>query len=123
VDSKKSVYIAFAIEDRRERDILKSHPLPTSCLFEYLDIAVKQPSSTAWQENVRTMIRQADGLIVMASSNSLTSVSQAWEINCAKEENRRIHAIWAKADDRPGIHGLNIGPWSWAKLQVFIESL
>ncbi len=90
---KKTIFIAFSIEDIRARDFLKGQSLLTNCPFEYIDMSVKQPYVEDWKTKVRTRIRRSDGVIVLVSKNSLTSSGQKWEIKCAKEEGKRILGI------------------------------
>ena len=86
---KKVVFIAFAIEDERQRDFLKGQSLNTKSPFEYVDMSVKQPYDKDWKDRVRTRIRRSDGVIVLVSKNSLTSTGQKWEIECAREEGKK----------------------------------
>ena len=85
--TKKIVFIAFAIEDEGQRNLLKGQSLNTESPFEYIDMSVKEPYNNKWKERVRTRIRRSDGVIALVSRNSLSSSGQKWEIQCAKEEN------------------------------------
>jgi len=121
---KKIIFIAFAIEDERQRDFLKGQSLLTKSPFEYVDMSVKKPyPSDEWKQRVRTRIRRSDGVIVLVSKNSLTSSGQKWEIQCAKEERKRILGIWAYTNDRTNIYGVNTRVWSWETIRNFIDSL
>lgn len=120
---KKVVFIAFAIEDERQRDFLKGQSLNTKSPFEYVDMSVKQPYDKDWKERVRTRIRRSDGVIVLVSKNSLTSTGQKWEIECAKEEGKKIRGIWAYSDDRTNLVGVNTKVWTWDNIKDFIDSL
>ena len=40
---KKTIFVAFAIEDERQRDFLKGQSLNTDSPFEYIDMSVKKP--------------------------------------------------------------------------------
>lgn len=120
---KKVVFIAFAIEDERQRDFLKGQSLLTTSPFEYVDMSVKEPYSTEWKERVRTRIRRSDGIIALVSKNSLTSSGQKWEITCAKEEKKKIRGIWAYTDDRTNLDGVNTVVWTWDNIKDFINSL
>lgn len=120
---KKVIFIAFAIEDERQRDFLKGQSLNTKSPFEYVDMSVKQPYDKEWKERVRTRIRRSDGIIVLVSKNSLTSTGQKWEIECAKEEGKKIRGIWAYSDDRTNLVGVNIKVWTWDNIKDFIDSL
>lgn len=85
----KVIFIAFAIEDERQRDFLKGQSLHPRAPFEFVDMSVKEPYDSEWKDKVRTRIRRSDGVIVLVSKNSLTSSGQKWEIQCAKDEGSR----------------------------------
>ena len=121
--NKKIVFIAFAIEDERQRDFLKGQSLLTKSPFEYTDMSVKKAYSSEWKEKVRTRIRRSDGVIVLVSNNSLSSNGQKWEIECAKEEKKKILGIWAYTNDRTNIVGVNTKVWTWDNIKNFIDSL
>jgi hypothetical protein len=120
---KKVVFVAFAIEDERQRDFLKGQSLNTKSPFEYVDMSVKQAYSSEWKERVRTRIRRSDGVIALVSKNSLTSSGQKWEIACAREEKKRVLGIWAYRDDRTDMQGIRTVVWTWDAIKDFIDSL
>ena len=93
--TKKTIFVAFAIEDERQRDFLKGQSLNTNSPFEYVDMSVKEAYDTDWKNKVRTRIKRSDGVIALISSDSLTSSGQQWEIACAKEEGKKVLGIWA----------------------------
>ena len=121
---KKVVFIAFAIEDERSRDFLKGQSLLTKSPFEYIDMSVKEAyPSNEWKERVRTRIKRSDGVIVLVSKNSLSSSGQKWEIQCAREEGKKILGIWIYTDDRTNIVGVNTRVWTWNNIKDFIDTL
>jgi hypothetical protein len=120
---KKILFIAFAIEDERQRDLLKGQSLHPRKPFEFVDMSVKEPYTSEWKEKVQTRIRRSDGIIVLVSKNSLLSSGQKWEIKCAKEENKPILGIWAFSNDRTLIEGIDTKEWSDINLSDFIDSL
>ena len=107
----------------RSRDFLRGQSLNTNSPFEYIDMSVKEAYSSDWQTKVRTRIRRSDGVIVLVSKNSLNSSGQKWEIQCAREEGKRILGIYAYKDDRTNIVGVNTKVWTWENIRVFIDSL
>ena len=109
---KKVVFIAFAIEDERQRDFLKGQSLSPRAPYEFVDMSVKEPYDKDWKDRVRTRIRRSHGVIVLVSKNSLNSSGQKWEIQCAKEENKPIRGIWAYSTDRTQISGVTTYAWS-----------
>src|SRR5258705_7513790 len=97
---KKVVFVAFAIEDERQRDFLKGHSLHSRAPYEFIDMSVKEAYDSGWKDKVRTRIRRSDGVIVLVSKNSTTSTGQKWEIACAKEEGKKMRGILAYTNDR-----------------------
>ena len=122
----KRVFVAFAKEDERARDLLKGQSLHTNSTFEYVDMSVKEPYSTEWKDRVRTRIRGSDGVIALISKNTAAATGQIWEINCAKEEGKKLLGIWAYTDDRvrPAVMtGQTLTEWTWPTITRFIDSL
>ena len=120
---KKVVFVAFAIEDEHQRDLLKGQSLHPRAPFEFIDMSVKEPYDSNWKDRVRTRIRRSHGVIVLASKNSPASTGQKWEIQCAKDEGKSIRGIWAYSDDRTEIPGVATVTWSDANISNFIDSL
>ncbi|PBC66277.1 TIR domain-containing protein [Streptomyces sp. TLI_235] len=120
---KKVVFVAFAIEDERQRDFLKGQSLSPRAPYEFIDMSVKEAYESGWKDKVRTRIRRSDGVIVLVSKNSLTSEGQKWEIQCAKDEGKKIRGIWAYSDDRTQLAGVTTVAWSDANISSFIDSL
>lgn len=123
VADKKVVFIAFAIEDERQRDFLKGQSLHPRSPFEFIDMSVKEPYDSNWKDRVRTRIKRSDGVIVLVSKNSLSSSGQKWEVTCAKEEKKRVRGIWAYSDDRTSLEGVNTYAWNDKNISDFIDSL
>ena len=120
---KKIVFIAFAIEDERQRDFLKGQSLSPRAPYEFIDMSVKEPYDKDWEDRVRTRIKRSDGVIALISKNSLKSTGQKWEIQCAKEEKKPIQGIWAYSDDRTNVEGVATAVWSDNNISAFIDSL
>jgi len=123
MSGKKVVFVAFAIEDERQRDFLKGQSLHPRAPYEFVDMSVKEPYDSNWKDRVRTRIRRSHGVIVLVSKNSLASSGQKWEIQCAKEEGKPMRGIWAYKDDRTQISGVSTVVWSDANISSFIDSL
>lgn len=120
---KKIVFVAFAMEDVRQRDFLKGQSLHPRAPFEFIDMSVKQAYDEDWKTKVRTRIRRSHGVIVLVSKDSLTSSGQKWEIACAKAENKPILGIWAYTVDKTKIDGLRTIVWSDDGIANFIDGL
>ncbi len=120
---KKVVFVAFAIEDKASRDLLKGQSLNTNSPFEYIDMSVKNPYDSDWKNHVRTRIKRSDGVIALVSKNSLNSSGQKWEIACAKEEQKKILGIWAYKDDHTNLENVRTVVWKGDAIRDFIDSL
>jgi len=120
---KKVVFVAFAIEDESIRNMIKGQSLNTDSPFEYIDMSVKEAYDEEWKKRVRTRIIRSDGVLVIVSKNSVTSSGQKWEIQCAKEEKKKIRGIWAYKEDRTDLAGVNTMVWTWDNIAAWIDSL
>jgi hypothetical protein len=120
---KKIVFIAFAIEDEKQRNLFAGQSLHPRSPYEFIDMSVKEAYSTEWKAKVRTRIRRSNGVIVLGSKDTSSSSGQKWEIECAKEEKKKMLGIWAYSDDRTNIAGLNTKVWADANVSDFIDSL
>jgi hypothetical protein len=120
---KKVVFVAFAIEDERIRNMIKGQSLNTMSPFEYIDMSVKEAYDEEWKKRVRTRILRSDGVLVIVSKNSLTSSGQKWEIQCARDEGKKVRGIWAYKEDRTNLPGVNTMVWNWDNIANWIDSL
>lgn len=119
----KTIFVAFAMEDVRQRDFLKGQSLHPRAPYEFIDMSVKEPYDQDWKARVRTRIKRSAGVIVLVSKASLNSSGQKWEILCAKEEKKPIRGIYAYKEDRTNIEGVNTTTWTDANIVSFIDSL
>jgi hypothetical protein len=120
---KKVVFVAFAIEDESIRNMIKGQSLNTKSPFEYIDMSVKEAYDDEWKKRVRARILRSDGVLVIVSKNSLTSSGQKWEIQCAKDEGKKVRGIWAYKEDRTNLPGVNTMVWTWDNIANWIDSL
>jgi hypothetical protein len=120
---RKVVFVAFAIEDERSRDLLKGQSLNTKSPFEYIDMSVKEAYETDWKNKVRTRIKRSHGVIALVSKNSLNSTGQKWEIQCAKEEGVPVMGVRISTTDTAIIPGIKTVAWTWDNIKNFIDQL
>lgn len=123
VSDENVIFVAFAIEDERQRDFLKGQTLSPRAPYKFIDMSVKEAYESDWKEKVRTRIKRSHGVIVLVSQNSASSTGQKWEIECAIEEGKPIRGIWAYSDDRSTIAGISTVAWSDKNITDFIDSL
>jgi hypothetical protein len=122
----KVVFVAFAIEDKSQRDLLKGQSLNTKTPFEFVDMSVKDPYDSDWKERVRTRIRRSHGIIALVSKNTMSSSGEKWEIACAKEEEKKMIGLRAYNNDKTDpsdLSGYRIIDWTWQGIANFIDGL
>jgi hypothetical protein len=123
---KKVVFIAFAKEDERSRDLLRGQSLNTDSPFEYIDMSVKDPYDKEWKDRVRTRIRRSDGVIALLSENSLSADGEKWEIKSAVEEEKPLLGLFIYKDDNSKpteVGSAKCIRWTWDGVADFIDSL
>lgn len=123
MSDKKRVFVAFAIEDESQRNLLSGQKVHPKCPFEFIDLSVKEAYESDWKTKVRTRIKGSDGVIALVSKNSKNSAGQAWEISCAKEETKKILGIRAYSHDQSTIDGIKTVAWTWDGIADFIDNL
>lgn len=124
--SKKTIFVAFAMKDKTQRDFLKGQSLNTASPFEFIDMSVKEPYESEWKDKVRARIRRSDGVLALVSKNTQDSTGEKWELNCAKEEGIKLRGLWAYSDDRTKpdvLDGHRIMVWTWPNIEAYIDSL
>lgn len=122
----KRIFVAFAMEDVRMRDLLYGQMRNSASPIEYTDMSVKDPWSNAWKTQCRLRIRGCHGVIALLSANSLTARGQLWEIGCAIEERVPLVGMHIYQGDRttpPVMSGQRIINWTWDEIASFINSL
>jgi len=120
----KKIFVAFAIEDKTQRDFLTGQSLLGASPFEYIDMSVKEPWKEDWKERCRARIRGCHGVIALISKNTANASGAKWEIKCAIEENKPLLGIWSYKDDRTVLAemaGQKVVPWSWDEIKAFIN--
>ncbi|MBS4047167.1 MAG: TIR domain-containing protein [Alphaproteobacteria bacterium] len=123
MSDRKTIFVAFAIEDENQRNFLKGQALNAKSPFDYVDMSVKEAYVSDWKDKVRTRIRRSDGVVALVSKNSLQSSGQKWEIQCAVEERKPVLGVWAYSGDRTALAGIRTVEWRWDAIRNFIDGL
>lgn len=125
MSNKKTVFIAFAMEDEASRTLFTGQRVNARTPFEFVDMAVKEPYETQWKERVRTRIRRSHGVVALISASTSRAAGQLWEIKCAVEEGKPLLGIWI-GDHRTKPIEMGGAPckvWTWEAVAQFIDGL
>lgn len=122
----KRVFISFAIEDVRYRDFLAGQARNERSPFEFVDMSVKKPWETDWEQRCRSKIKGCDGMIALISKNTPNASGEIFEVKCAYEEKIPVMLMYIN-NDRPilpyPLSGKLVNTWSWDNLKSFINRL
>jgi hypothetical protein len=126
--SNHRIFVSFAIEDIRYRDLLVGQARHDRSPFSFVDMSVKEPWDSMWKTNCRSKIRGCDGVIALVSKNTAKGTGALWEISCAKEETVPVRGIYIQSDDKPSIlptelSGVRVVDWTWSGIKSFLDSL
>jgi hypothetical protein len=124
--SKKKIFISFAIEDKKYRDFLIAQAKNKRSPFTFVDMSVKEPwTQNIWKKKCREKIKKCDGMIVLLSKNTWHSGGSRWEITCAKEERVSVVGMHISTKDKgakpPELNGKKVIDWTWDDLDETIN--
>lgn len=129
METKKRIFIAFAIEDKTYRDFMVGQSRNQSTPFEFYDMSVKIPWDNDWKEKCRTKIKGCHGVIALISPNTNNASGQKFEIKTAYEEGISVKLIniskksVAEYTTPDVIAGKMVYNWSWDNIKNFVNSL
>ena len=130
MSKKKRVFISFAIEDVRLRDLLVGQAKSEKSPFDFVDMSVKEPWDSKWKSKCRTKIKGCDGVLVIVTKNTKDADGQLWEVKCAKEEYISCRGIYGSSDTtkRPKtlpkeLEKIRVVNWTWINIKNWINSL
>ncbi|MFH8873206.1 TIR domain-containing protein [Streptomyces griseus] len=123
---KKTIFVAFAMEDESRRNLFTGQRVHPDSPFEFIDLSVKEQYVTDWKDRVRTRIRRSQGVIALISKSTPGATGQLWEITCAREEGKPLLGIWLDEDYRVKPAAMGSAPckkWTWDNVANFIDSV
>jgi len=121
------IFISFAFEDAKYRDMLKGQARNDRSPFEFVDMSVKEPWDSQWKTRCRAKIKGCDGVIALLSKRTWNADGARWELKCAIEEGIPIIGVHIHKDDKgaipPELKGKKVIEWTWAGIKQFLDSL
>lgn len=127
-ETRKRVFISFAIEDVKYRNYLVEQARKKHSPFDFIDMSVKKKwNQDEWKNRCRAKIKRCDGVIALLSKNTHKASGARWEMKCAREEGVKLIGMHIKKNDRGAIpselQGKRVILWNWDNLEKFINQL
>jgi hypothetical protein len=119
------IFISFAAEDIRYRDLLVGQAKNSDTPFELRDMSVQEPFDSKWKTRCREQIKLCHGFIALLSKKTWRAEGARWEIKCAHEEGLPILGVHVHCDDKgavpPELSGRRVVTWRWDNIANFIR--
>lgn len=118
------IFISFAKEDLRYRDLLvgqaKNHDTP----FEFEDMSLAEPFDSKWKTRCSEKIGHCHGFIALLSKKTWRAEGARWEMSCAAKQGIPSIGIHIHKDNKgtipPELRGRVI-EWKWDSIATFIK--
>lgn len=125
----KRIFISFAVEDTKYRDLFVGQARNHQSPFQFVDMSVKEPWDRAWKTRCRRKIKGCDGVIALISKKTWRAKGERWEIRCARDEHipllaLHVHKLKSKhGATPPELTGIRVLLWRWDNIVRFVERL
>jgi len=121
------IFISFAKEDVRYRDLLvgqaKQEPTP----FEFRDMSLQEPFDHKWKTRCSARIMECHGFIALLSRNTWRADGARWEMKCAAHHGLPMLGIHIHKQNRgaipPEMRGRRVVTWRWSSIATFIQTV
>jgi hypothetical protein len=121
------VFLVYAEEDYKFRDLLLSLAKTAHLAVEFSDMPTKQPWVERWKGSCRTRIYESDGAIILLSKRTKQGAGVKWEVECALNSGIPLLGVFGEKTESSAVpeelRDERIIEWNWAEIQAFIESL
>lgn len=116
----KKIFISFAIEDIRLRDLLLEQAIKKAP--DYYFFSVKEPWATDWENEYKKLIEDYDGILFIVTSNTKSASGQLLEAVLANEMSIPLYGIWGDCSYEK-LYGIKIEKWNWNNIIMWLNSL
>jgi hypothetical protein len=119
------LFISFAAEDMRFRDLFVGQAKNSDTPFEFRDMSLQEPFDSKWKTRCRDKIKQCHGFVALLSKKTWRAEGARWEIQCASEEGLPLLGIHIHKNHKgaipPELAGCRVVEWHWNSIGNFIR--
>jgi hypothetical protein len=118
------IFISFAKDDVRSRDLLVGQARNSDTPFDFLDMSLQEPFDSKWKTRCREKIKRSHAFIALLSKKTWRADGARWEMRCAAEERIPSIGVHIYKEDKgaipPELQGRVIN-WRWESIAKFID--
>ena len=121
------VFLAYAEEDYRFKDLLVSQARTAKLPIEFTDMPNKQPWVPRWKASCRTRVFECDGAIAFVSVKTKQAAGVKFELESVCESQMPVLSVLVDKCEKSALpEELREFPaieWNWPKIAAFLQGL
>jgi hypothetical protein len=119
------IFISFAKEDIRHRDLFVGQMKMRDAPFSFVDMSLQEPFDSKWKTRCREKIKGCHGFIALLSKKTWRAEGARWEMECASEEGLSKLAVHIHRDEKgavpPELGRVRVVEWDQRKIADFVK--
>ena len=119
------IFISFAQEDLRYRDLLVGQMRMRDAPFVFSDMSLQEPFDSKWKTQCREKIEGCHGFIALLSKKTWRAQGARWEMACAGEEGLPRLGVHIHRNDKgavpPELGRTRVIEWNHDGIAKFVE--
>src|SRR5579862_3723786 len=120
------IYLVYAEEDYKFRDILVGQAKTAKIAAEFADMPSKQPWVPRWKAACRTRAFECDKAILLISKKTKQAAGVKWEAECVRETQVPVLGIYMEKCDKSAVPDeladSRLIDWNWPDVATFIQA-
>lgn len=119
------IFVSFAREDIRYRDLFIGQMKNREAAFSFTDMSLQEPFDDKWKTRCRQRIADCHGFIALLSKKTWRAEGARWEMDCAGQAGLPRLGIHIHRDDKgaipPELGRTKVIEWEHRRISDFIE--
>lgn len=121
----RQIFVAFAPQDRSDRDWLVQHYANEQSSYEFVDVSAEGQWGAEWKARCGEHIRACSHMIALVSKNTHAARCARWQMEYAAERGKPtlgVHVCsWAKGKIPSELAGCKVVDWTWSVIEEFLD--
>ena len=120
------VFLAYAEEDYKFRDLVVGQAKTAHLPVEFADMPAKQPWVPRWKAACRTRAFECDKAIVLVSRKTKQGAGVKWEVECIRESQIPVLVVYTEKCESSAVpdelYDQRTVEWNWPEIAGFIQA-